>query len=56
VVRRWDVLTPARAGYLADVSPLCDEVFHDVAQQTEHAGSLGKTDIAALAVWKRNHE
>jgi hypothetical protein len=51
--RAWDVLIPARAGYLADVSPHYDEVFHDIAQRTEHAGSLGKTDIAALVVWKR---
>ncbi|CAM5645502.1 hypothetical protein STAFG_0352 [Streptomyces afghaniensis 772] len=49
----WDTLIPARAGYLADVSPHYDEVFHDVAQRTERAGSLGKTDIAALVVWKR---
>lgn len=51
--RAWDVLIPARAGYLAGVSPHYDEVFHDVAQRTEHTGSLGKTDIAALVVWKR---
>lgn len=51
--RVWDVLIPARAGYLADVSPHYDEVFHEVAQRTEPAGSLGKTDIAALVVWKR---
>ena len=51
--RVWDVLIPARAGYLANVSPHYDEVFHDVAQRTEHTGSLGKTDIAALVVWKR---
>ena len=49
----WDVLIPARADYLAAVSPHYDEVFHDVAQRTEHTGSLGKTDIAALVVWKR---
>ncbi|MFF7139470.1 hypothetical protein RKD27_009396 [Streptomyces sp. SAI-126] len=51
--RVWDVLAPARADYLDGVSPHYDEVFHDVAQRTEHAGSLGKTDIAALVVWKR---
>ncbi|WP_240124615.1 hypothetical protein [Streptomyces sp. MUM 136J] len=51
--RVWDVLVPARAGYLASVSPHYDEVFHEVAQRTEHTGSLGKTDIAALVVWKR---
>lgn len=51
--RVWDVLIPARADYLAGVSPHYDEVFHDVAQRTERAGSLGKTDIAALVVWKR---
>lgn len=49
----WDVLIPARAGYLAEVSPHYDEVFHDVVQRTERAGSLAKTDIAALVVWKR---
>lgn len=49
----WDTLIPARADYLADVSPHYDEVLHDVAQRTEHTGSLGKTDIAALVVWKR---
>ncbi|MFI9568096.1 hypothetical protein [Streptomyces rishiriensis] len=51
--RVWDVLIPARAGYLAGISPHYDEVFHDVAQRIQHAGSLGKTDIAALVVWKR---
>lgn len=51
--RAWDVLVPARASYLADVSAHYDEVFHEVAQRTEHTGSLGKTDIAALVVWKR---
>ncbi len=48
-----DTLIPARASYLAAVSPHYDEVLHEVAQRTEHAGSLGKTDIAALVVWKR---
>ncbi|MFF9677578.1 MULTISPECIES: hypothetical protein [Streptomyces] len=49
----WDVLVPARAAYLAAVSPHYDEVFWDVAQHVERAGSLGKRDIAALVVWKR---
>ncbi|MGV9341228.1 hypothetical protein [Streptomyces sp. NPDC003688] len=49
----WDTLIPARASYLTDVSPHYDDVLHEVAQRTEHAGSLGKTDIAALVVWKR---
>ncbi|MFB7501706.1 hypothetical protein ACFC09_44880 [Streptomyces sp. NPDC056161] len=49
----WDTLIPARAGYLADVSLHYDDVLHDVAQRTEHTGSLGKADIAALVVWKR---
>jgi hypothetical protein len=49
--RVWDVLPPARAGYLAGISPPpYDEVFHDVAQRTQHTGSLGTTDIAALMV------
>lgn len=51
--RTWDILVPAHASYLAGVSPHYDEVFHDVAQRSEHTGSLGKTDIAALVVWKR---
>ncbi|MEU8033615.1 hypothetical protein AB0C13_34195 [Streptomyces sp. NPDC049099] len=51
--RVWDILVPARADYLAGVSDHYDEVFHEVAQRTENAGSLGKTDIAALLVWKR---
>ena len=51
--RVWDVLIPARADYLAGVSPHYDEVLYEVAQRTEQAGSLGKTDIAALVVWKR---
>ncbi|MFG2858653.1 hypothetical protein ACGFZ9_50455 [Streptomyces mirabilis] len=49
----WDVLVPARASYLAAVSPHYDEVFWAVAQQVERTGSIGKTDIAALVVWKR---
>ncbi|MFJ4206494.1 hypothetical protein ACIP2Y_43755 [Streptomyces sviceus] len=48
-----DALIPARASYLAGISPHYDEVFHDITQRTQHAGSLGKTDIAALTVWKR---
>ncbi|MEV5009402.1 hypothetical protein [Streptomyces sp. NPDC055692] len=51
--RAWDILIPARASYLANVSPHYDEVLHEVAQRAEHTGSLGKTDIAALVVWKR---
>ncbi len=49
----WDVLVPARTAYMASVSPHYDEVFWDVAQRVKSAGSLGKTDIAALVVWKR---
>lgn len=51
--RGWDVLVPSRASYLANVSAHYDEVLHEVARRTEHTGSLGKTDIAALVVWKR---
>jgi hypothetical protein len=49
----WDGLIPARAGYLAHISPPYDEVLHEVAHRTEHTGILGRTDIAALTVWKR---
>lgn len=47
----WDGLIPARAGYLAHISPPYDEVLHEVAHRTEHTGILGRTDIAALTVW-----
>lgn len=49
----WDGLIPARAGYFAHMSPPYDEVLHQVAHRTEHTGSLSRTDIAALTVWKR---
>lgn len=51
--RVWDVLAAARASYLSGVSPHYDEVFWDVAERAESMGSLGKTDIGALVVWKR---
>ncbi|MFB7198308.1 hypothetical protein ACFC1L_42230 [Streptomyces sp. NPDC056210] len=51
--RAWEALVPARASYLSDVSPHYDEVFWEIAQRTERADSLGKSDIAALVVWKR---
>ncbi|MFD5556060.1 hypothetical protein ACFWIA_19750 [Streptomyces sp. NPDC127068] len=49
----WDMLIPAHTEYLSAISPHYDEVFWDVAQRVERAGCLGKTDIAALVVWKR---
>ncbi|MFD3557955.1 hypothetical protein ACFWWA_38545 [Streptomyces goshikiensis] len=49
----WDVLVPARDEYMSAISPHYDEVFWDVAQRVERSGCLGKTDIAALVVWKR---
>ncbi|MFD8210638.1 hypothetical protein ACFV2S_30070 [Streptomyces sp. NPDC059695] len=49
----WDVLIPAQTEYLSAISPHYDEAFWDVAQRVERAGCLGKTDIAALVVWKR---
>ncbi|MFE7161261.1 hypothetical protein [Streptomyces sp. NPDC057636] len=51
--RAWEALVPARASYLSDVSPHYDEVLWEIAQRTERADSLGKSDIAALVVWKR---
>lgn len=51
--RAWRALVPARAAYLAAVSAHYDEVLHEVAGRAEDTGSLGKSDIAALVVWKR---
>ncbi|WP_411105030.1 hypothetical protein [Streptomyces sp. cmx-4-9] len=51
--RVWRHLLRARTDYLAAVSAHYDEVFWEVAQRTQREGSLGKSDIAALVVWKR---
>lgn len=51
--RAWQALPVARDAHRAEVSPAYDEVFHETVRRVEEAGSIGKTDIAALVVWKR---
>ncbi|MGI5397619.1 hypothetical protein [Streptomyces sp. CA-251251] len=47
----WDTLIPPAASPTSH--PTTTRSSTTVAQRTEHTGSLGKTDIAALVVWKR---
>ncbi|WUD71284.1 hypothetical protein OG937_06055 [Streptomyces sp. NBC_00510] len=49
----WSALSAAREAYRAAVPAAYDEVLTEVAERARHTGSLGKTDIAALLVWKR---
>lgn len=49
----WSTLSAARAAYHAAVPAAYDEVLTEVAERARDTGSLGKTDIAALVVWKR---
>jgi hypothetical protein len=48
-----DRLVSARAEYEAQVSHAYDEVLHEVAARVNATGSIGKSDIGALLVWKR---
>lgn len=49
----WSTLSTAREAYRAAVPAAYDEVLTEVAERARDTGSLGKTDIAALVVWKR---
>ncbi|MFE0627945.1 hypothetical protein ACFW3D_13370 [Streptomyces sp. NPDC058864] len=49
----WSTLSAAREAYRAAVPAAYDEVLTEVAERARDSGSLGKTDIAALVVWKR---
>ncbi|MFJ6074023.1 hypothetical protein ACIQFU_24830 [Streptomyces sp. NPDC093065] len=49
----WDILILARAAYEAAVSPHYEVILWEVAQRVDRTGSLGKTEISALIVWKR---
>jgi hypothetical protein len=50
---QWQHLINARRAYKAAVSEHYDEVLHEVAQHAEACGSIGKSDIGALLLWKR---
>ena len=50
---RIDRLVAAHAEYEAQVSNAYDEVLHEVAERVSTTGSIGKSDIGALLLWKR---
>ncbi|MFJ4967142.1 hypothetical protein ACIP6P_32705 [Streptomyces sp. NPDC088729] len=49
----WPVLVSAGESYRASTSLAYDEVLAEIAQRAERSGSLGKSDIGALVLWKR---
>ncbi|WP_406273012.1 hypothetical protein OH779_36220 [Actinacidiphila glaucinigra] len=49
----WSTLSAAREAYRAAVPAAYDEVLTEIAERARDTGSLGKTDVAALVVWKR---
>lgn len=51
--QRCQVLAAARQRYRAAAHEEYDETLHDVIARVAAAGSLGKSDLAALLLWKR---
>lgn len=49
----WARLAAARAAYERQASAAYDEVLVDVAAHVSTTGSIGKSDIGALLMWKR---
>jgi hypothetical protein len=51
--QRCRALAAARLRYRAEVREEYDETLHDVIGRVAAAGSLGKSDLGALLLWKR---
>ncbi|MCT9868350.1 hypothetical protein [Paenarthrobacter aurescens] len=51
--QRWKILHGAHAAFIAESSPVYDEVLVEVAGRIEKSGSVGKADIGAMVLWKR---
>lgn len=51
--QRWAQLATARTAYERHVASSYDEVLLEVAARVQAAGSIGKSDIGALLLWKR---
>jgi hypothetical protein len=51
--QRCDVLAAALIRYHSVTCPEYDEILHDITGRVAMAGSLGKTDLGALLLWKR---
>ncbi|PRX50858.1 hypothetical protein B0I33_1019 [Prauserella shujinwangii] len=49
----WPLLAAARASYGTQAEQTYDEVLREVAARIAATGSIGKTDIGALVLWKR---
>lgn len=49
----WSMLVAAHSGYRREVAAAYDEVLLDVVDRVAATGSLGKSDIGALLLWKR---
>ncbi|WP_458106738.1 hypothetical protein M1D51_12540 [Arthrobacter sp. R3-55] len=49
----WNALLRAHVAYKAAVSPNYDDVLNEVAGRIKDSGSIGKSDIGALVLWKR---
>ena len=49
----WTKLERARADIAARAAPAYDEVLHEVSARIRATGSIGKSDIRALLLWKR---
>lgn len=49
----WSRLSAARLALERETSPAYDEVLVEVSERVAASGSLGKSDIGALVLWKR---
>lgn len=51
--QRWKILHGAHTAFIAESSPVYDEVLVEVAGRIEKSGSIGKADMVAMVLWKR---
>lgn len=51
--QKWVQLTTARTAFEQQVASAYDEVLLEVAERVRSSGSIGKSDIGALLLWKR---
>lgn len=49
----WARILASNRAYLAETSPVYDEVLDQVSAQVRETGDIGKADIGALLLWKR---
>ncbi|WP_325151111.1 hypothetical protein [Amycolatopsis sp.] len=51
--QKWVQLARARTAYEQQVASAYDAVLLEVAERVRFSGSIGKSDIGALLLWKR---